>query len=131
MTDTITGADQVLTRAYQDSDKSVRVSGSNFSGSFTPSGLKTAGKTTMLTISNDQWYEVPASPLTGRNNVELQNPSTSALDVIWNYDNTKPLTEGIRTPPGGSRSIAITNGIPVYVTLSGVGPVVVAVEELS
>ena len=100
------------------------------SGTFTPQGLTTKGIITMLSIDNTQWYLAPASPLLLRNNIQVQNPSSSSVDIIWNYDNTQPLSAGLHIPPGGSYSVAIRGSIPVYLTAASAVTIVCPVEEL-
>lgn len=100
------------------------------SGTFQPTGLQVAGKTTMLSIDSSAWYAAPVTPLTGRNNIEIQNPSTSTSDMLWVYDNTVGATVGFHVTPGSSRSIAIKGSIPVYVRMVS-GAATVVVEELA
>ena len=99
-------------------------------GTFTPSGLTTKGIITMLTIDNTKWYLAPASPLLLRNNIQVQNPSSSTSDIIWGYDNTQPLSTGLHIPPGASYSVAIRGSIPVYLTAASTTTIVCPVEEL-
>lgn len=101
------------------------------SGDFSPQGLRIKGLITMMTIDNTRWYEAPATPLANRNNIMIQNPSTSSADIIYNYDNTQPLADGVHIPPGIPVSIAIQGTIPVYITFAGPGALRLPVEELS
>lgn len=99
-------------------------------GTFQQSGLTVLGRTTMLAVDSSTWYAAPTTALTGRNNIEIQNPSNATADLLWVYDNAVGATVGFHIPPGGSRSIAITDSILVYVrTVSG--SITVVVEELS
>ncbi len=106
------------------------ITGGVVSGTFQQSGLTKQGRVTMLTIDSTTWYEAPASALSDRNNIEIQNPSTSASNIVWNYDNTAPATAGFQVPPGASRSLAITGSIPVYIRMVS-GSATAVVEELA
>lgn len=99
-------------------------------GTFQPVGLQTEGIITMVTIDNSAWYLAPPSPLLNRNNIQVQNPSTSTSDIIWNYNNTAPLTAGLHIPPGASYSVAIKGSIPVYLTAAAPATIICPVEEL-
>lgn len=99
-------------------------------GTFQQTGLKVLGKTTMLSVDDTAWYAAPATALSGRNNIEIQNPSNATSDLLWVYDNSSGPTVGFHIHPGASRSLSITDSIHVYVrTVSGSTTVVV--EELS
>lgn len=100
------------------------------SGTFTPSGLTVKGVVTMVTLTNSSWTLLPPSPLALRNNIMIQNPSVSGYDLIYNYDNTQPLTSGVHIAPGTAISIAIRGSIPVYGAVAGAATIVAPVEEL-
>jgi hypothetical protein len=99
-------------------------------GSVQFQGLRTQGKITHLSLTAGSWTALPASALSDRNSICIQNISGSSLVVIINYSVLAPSTEGFRIPDGGFKSMAITDGIQVYGRmLSGSGTVVV--EELA
>jgi hypothetical protein len=70
-------------------DVAVRVSGSNFSGTFKVSGLNIGGRFTEVSIDNTTWTPVPATPLADRNAMRIQNRSGQEIKI--NYD---PLASG-------------------------------------
>jgi hypothetical protein len=112
-----------------DDEGNTEISGA-VTGSFSPSGLKTRGLITMLAIDSSQWYEAPSAPLTGRNNIDIQNPSNSPSDMLWEYDPAAPSTSGFHVPPGSDRSVSVQGSIPIYVRLIS-GSTTVVVEELA
>ncbi len=103
----------------------------SIAGDFSPVGLKTQGRITMVTIDNSAWVEAPTVALTARNNIQIQNPKGSTDDIIYNYDNTAPLTSGIHIAPGTSVSIQIQGSIPVYIVAAAAETIISPVEELA
>lgn len=99
-------------------------------GSVQFQGLRTQGRITHLGLTAGSWTPLPASALSDRNSICIQNISGSSAVVLINYSVMAPSTEGFRIPDGGFKSMAITDGIQVYGRmLSGSGTVVV--EELA
>jgi hypothetical protein len=109
------------------SDVAVRVSGSNFSGSFITSGLKTGGKITEVTVNASTWTALPPTSLSGRNAISVQN--TSGVEVKVNYDNTEPGYVGMVLPDGIERFYDISTVI-LYAKSSG-ADAVLNVEEIA
>lgn len=124
----IPGVETYFLNVLPDGSLSATVTGS-VAGSFTPAGLFNAGLITVLAIDDTQWYAAPPSALVNRTNISIQNQSASGI-LLWNYSNSAPATEGFWLTVGGSRSLLIAPGIPVYVRmLSGSGTA--CIEELS
>lgn len=93
-----------------------------------PSGLTVAGKITVVSLTAGIWTPLPASPLTGRNALGVQNQSGTELKL--NYD---PLTVGyvgILVGPGAERYYDITDDIILYAKPIAGSPSIV-VEEIS
>lgn len=98
-------------------------------GNFTVSGLNIAGKITHVTIDSDQWYAFPPTTLANRNALVIQN--LSGIDVLLNYDNAAPSSEGITIFHGYERQYDIRTIVIYLRRKSGSGPIVVVAEELS
>lgn len=108
----------------------VRVTGENFSGDFITSGLRVAGKITVVTLNSSTWTALPATPLTGRNALAIQNEDTS-VKVKVNYDNSASGFVGMTIfPNGGERQYNIADDIILYAKCEA-GSIDVTVEELS
>jgi hypothetical protein len=106
----------------------VRVFGSNISGNFTPQGLTTAGRVTVVSINNSTWTALPATALTNRNQINVQNNSGESIKL--NYDNTTVGFVGMIIRNGGERQYSITDDIVLY-AMSETNTVDIEVEELS
>lgn len=97
-------------------------------GSFQIQGLSVEGKITIVSIDDSSWTALPATPLTNRNGLGIQN--LSGQNIYINYDNTVVGFEGILIPDGAERFYNITDSIVIYAK-SGSGAVGVTVEELA
>lgn len=97
-------------------------------GSFTPSGLNIAGKVTEVTIDNTSWTAIPATALTDRNALGIQNRSGQAIKI--NYDNTVVGYVGMEISDGEERQYDITDAITVYAK-SQTSSATINVEELA
>ena len=106
----------------------VRVSGSNFSGSFRTSGLTIGGKITEVTISDSSWTALPATALPNRNAVGVQN--FSGQEIKLNYDNTTVGYVGVIMRDTDQRQYDIDDSISLYAKASS-GSCVVIVEEIA
>lgn len=96
---------------------------------FFPSGLKNAGKFTEVEINSSTWTALPATPLTDRNAMAIQNNSNTNVKV--NYDNSVSGYEGMTiSKRGGERQYDIKDSIVIYAK-SESGTVTLDVEELS
>lgn len=110
-------------------ETAVRVSGENFSGEFSVSGLKTGGLHTVVTLNPTTWTPLPATPLTGRNAISIQN--TSAENVKVNFNGAASGFVGMTIfPNGGERQYDISDQILIYAK-SETSVVNVTVEEIA
>ena len=106
----------------------VRVKATGVSGTFTPSGLKVAGRITAVTLNSATWTALPLTPLTARNAMRIQNQS--GIEIKLNYDNTEPTYLGVWIKPNGSELYDISDTIVLY-GKSASGTPTVIVEEIS
>ena len=94
-----------------------------------PSGLRNGGRHTIVSVNNTSWTALPASALTDRNAIAIQNNSDQ--DVKVNYDNTVAGYEGMTIRSrGGERQYDIKDTIVIYAK-SKTGTVNLDIEELS
>jgi hypothetical protein len=104
----------------------VRTSGR---GTFTPSGLQSAGRVTEVDIDDTSWTALPPIPLTGRNAISIQNVTGFTLKV--NYRNDVAYV-GMIVPNGNERYYDIKDTITIYARAQpGSGTVTLNVEELA
>lgn len=126
-------ADRELRKFMSDSSGNVAVNTianivGAIEGSFAPSGLKNAGKITTVTIGDSVWTPIPATPLTDRNAMSIQNLSN--VNVKINYDNSVSGYNGIEIKSGFERYYDIKDTIILYAK-SESGSVQLVIEELS
>lgn len=98
----------------------------NFSS--TPSGLNIAGRITEVTLNDTTWTALPLAPLTMRNAMRVQNPTS--IEIKINYDPLVVGYVGIVVGPSGENYWDITDAIMVYAKSSSGNPVV-NIEEIS
>ena len=98
----------------------------NFSTS--PGGLRNAGRVTEVTINNNTWTALPATPIALRNAISIQNISGQEIKV--NYDPTVSGYVGIVIATGNERFYDITDAIPIYAK-SSASSCSLNIEELS
>lgn len=99
-------------------------------GTVTLSGLSVGGIITHVNLDDTQWKPLPATPLSGRNSILVQNISGNTGVVLWNYSAVAPATEGPRIEDGGFKSAVLTDDIIIYGRmLSGSGTV--AIDEVA
>lgn len=98
-------------------------------GTFTPTGLTTEGKFTEVTINTSTWTALPATALSARNTINIQNDTGE--NVKLNYDSGVVGFVGILLPDGGERSYPITDSIVIYAKSETTDGVVLGVEELA
>lgn len=89
-----------------------------------------AGKVTEVAISNTTWTALPATPLTNRNVLTIQNPQATAQDIKVNYDNTVSGYVGLIILPGSERFYSVTPGVIIYAK-SATSSCTLNIEELS
>lgn len=102
-------------------------------GTFSLSGLKIAGRVTIVSINDATWTALPpGGALTLRNAICIIN--TSTVEIKVNYDFPVLLPAGYvgvpLEPNGNQRFYDITPAIPIYAK-SFLGTVDITVEELS
>jgi hypothetical protein len=109
-------------------ETAVRVSGTNFTGTFSVSGLKEGGRVTEVTLNPTTWTPLPATPLTNRNALNIQN--VSAEEIKINYDSGVAGYKGIVIGSGSERSYDIQDDIVVFgKSISNV--ITVNIEEIA
>lgn len=106
----------------------VRVSGANFSGNVSISGLKNGGKVTEVTLNPTTWTALPPTALTDRNAINIQN--VSAEEIKINYDSGVAGYKGMVIGSGSERSYDIQDDIVLY-GKSIANVVTVNVEEIA
>lgn len=100
----------------------------SISGVINVSGLTIAGRITEVTINDATWTALPATPLTNRNAMSIQN--RSGVEIKLNYDNTVATYFGVVITNNGERMYDITDDIIIYAKSSS-GTVNIVVEEIS
>jgi len=123
----------IVDREYQKFEEvgglpAVRVSGSNFSGTFRTSGLTVGGKITEVAINDSSWTVLPGTALTDRNAVGIQN--FSGQEIKLNYDNTTVGYVGVILKDNDQRQYDITDDILIYAKASS-GSCTVIIEEIA
>ena len=99
---------------------------------YAPSGLRTAGRHTFVTVSRTSWVALPSTALTDRNGISIQNES--GIDIKIRYVNTDTLWRGTRIAGNGSeRFYDIKETIILYAMAdpAAASDPEVIVEELS
>lgn len=109
-------------------ETAVRVSGDNFSGSFTTSGLRTGGRITEVVLNDSSWTALPATPLSGRNAIAIQNFSGQTIKL--NYDNAVSGLTGVYLQNTLDRFYDISDTIIIYAKSSS-GAATIIVEEIA
>lgn len=106
----------------------VRVTGTNFSGSFSISGLKIGGRVTEVTLNPTTWTPLPATPLANRNAINIQN--VAGEEIKLNYTSGQAGYVGIVVGSGSERSYDIQDDIVLFAkSISSV--VTINVEEIA
>lgn len=106
----------------------VRVTATNFSGSFTPSGLTVGGKLTKVILNNVTWTALPPVALINRNALSIQNISSS--QIVIDYETVNPLVEGVSIGSGAERFYSIKDTIIIY-GKSVAASAIILIEELA
>lgn len=110
-----------------DEDSCVAVR-TNVKGEIKTTGLTTAGAITVVTLSDASWTKLPATNLTDRNAISIQNQSLFEMKI--RYDSSGGYI-GVIIPAGGERYYDITDDIDIYGRLESGGSGDAVVEELS
>lgn len=98
------------------------------SGQVTLKGLNIAGKMTEVTLNAATWTALPATPLSNRNAIRIQNQS--GVEIKTNYNSSQVGYVGIKIAADGSDAYDITENIIIYAKASAGTPTIM-VEELS
>jgi hypothetical protein len=96
----------------QPGQTAVRVTGQNFSGTFEASGLKTGGRFTEVTIDNTAWFALPATALTNRNAIRIQNRTTQEIKI--NFDPLETGYKGMVVDAGAEAYYDIKDTVVIY-----------------
>jgi hypothetical protein len=98
-------------------------------GTFTPSGLRNAGRVTEVLLSTTEWTALPpGGPLADRNAINIQNYSGD--EIRLNYSNTIPGFTGIILNDQSERAIDVKGTIQIYAKAQ-IGGSVIIVDEIS
>lgn len=111
------------------SEVAVRVTGSGFTGTFSPSGLTNGGLITEVTINDTTWTALPATPLSDRNALSIQN--LSGIEMKVNYSTGVSGYVGMTIPTGSERYYDVKDTVILYGKLASGGSAVVTIEEIS
>jgi hypothetical protein len=93
-----------------------------------PVGLTREGLVTVVTINNTGWTALPASALSMRNAISIQNQSGQEVKI--NYSSSIVGYVGMVIPNGGERFYNITQNIVIY-GMSSASTCTLNIEELS
>lgn len=103
---------------------------SDFQDGIQTTGLRVAGRVTIVALNSSTWTALPTTALSNRNAVAIQNEDTS-IKVKVNYSNSVSGFTGMTIfPNGGERQYNISDNIILYAKCES-GTVNVTVEELS
>ena len=100
-----------------DGDVAVRVSGTNFSGSFSISGLQNGGGVFRVALTDSSWTLLNLTQVSNINAIAIQNQG--AVNILLAYSNTALVTDTmIIYANGGERQYVIKNTISLYLRSS-------------
>lgn len=98
-------------------------------GTFSPSGLRVAGRVTEVLLSTTEWTALPpGGPLDNRNAINIQNYSGD--EIRLNYSSTIPGFTGIILNDQSERALDIKDTIQLYAKAKTGGSVII-VDEIS
>jgi hypothetical protein len=97
-------------------------------GTIRPSGLNIGGRVSEVTINSASWTALPATPLTDRNALAIQN--VSGQDIKINFDSGVAGFVGMVIGDGSERTYDITDDIIIYAKSSS-GSAVLNIEEIA
>ena len=128
---TLTGADTPsnVTGTSVSGDKfamDVTVKEGTVTGTFIPQGLQTEGLITEVSLNSSTWTALPATALTDRNGLGIQNDS--AIQIKLNFDNTEPGFVGWNVNANGEFFIDITEAVVIYAKSASGTPTVTVME---
>lgn len=91
-----------------------------------PSGLATAGRITEVTLNDTGWTALPATALTDRNGMGIQNPNSTQIKL--NFDNSEPSFIGWSVNANGEAFIDIRDSVVIYARAASGSPVITIME---
>lgn len=95
-------------------------------------GLGEAAQVSRITLTNTNWTALPASALSDRRTIMIQNQSGNGSTILLNFTNTAAANLGFRVLDGGHREILLSASIIIYGRILAPGNVGTAlVEELA
>lgn len=98
-------------------------------GTFTPSGLRVAGRVTEVLLSTTEWTALPPSgALDNRNAINIQNYSGD--EVKLNFDPAEPGYVGIYLNDQSERNYDIKDSIEIFAKAK-TGGTILTIEEIS
>lgn len=98
-------------------------------GTFSPSGLRVAGRVTEVLLSTTEWTALPpGGPLDNRNAINIQNYSGD--EIRLNYDPTVAGFKGIILNDQSERALDIKDTIQLFAKAKTGGSVII-VDEIS
>lgn len=97
-------------------------------GKLATQGLSRSGKITTVLLNTLTWSALPASSLTLRNTIAIQN--RTGQDIRLNFDPLAPISDGWLLPDQYERSYPIAENVLIY-AVSTVSSVSITVEELA
>lgn len=92
----------------------------------TPSGLNTAGLITEVTLNSSTWTALPATVLTERNAMGIQN--NSAQEIKINFDSGVVGYVGWTVAAGGELFLDVKEAVTVYAKAKNSTPVITVLE---
>jgi hypothetical protein len=104
----------------------VAIKEGSVSGEFTQSGLTIGGLVTEVTLNSATWTALPATALTDRNGMGIQNDS--AIQIKVGFDNTEPGFVGWNVNPNGEFFVDITDSVIIYAKSASGTPTVTVME---
>lgn len=98
----------------------------------TPSGLTVAGRVTIVSITSVGWTVLPATALTDRNAITIQNTGGTEIKLNYDISGSPPVIGyvGVIMPVDGERFYDITDDIKIYARAASGSPSI-TVEELA
>lgn len=98
-------------------ETAIRVSGTNFSGAFTISGLQNGGGVFVIPLTATGWTQVDLTQVANINACAIQNQGS--VNILLAYSNTAPISSSmVIYANGGERQYVIKNTITLYLRSS-------------
>lgn len=91
-----------------------------------PSGLTIGGLISEITLSSASWTALPASALTDRNGLGIQNPTSTEIKL--NFDSGEASFVGWSVAPSGETFIDITDSVTIYAKAASGTPTITIME---